>query len=119
MQALYNHAGELVAFQYQHMLIHPDSAAVLGLVLGNCVFGHQATILGKLFGKHVYNLAGEVLASRADAPMPLPPRFNTTGNILAAWQILVNIKDHSCPWVTTQNNWSRFSLGELLYGAVD
>ncbi|NCI45538.1 4-fold beta flower protein [Sediminibacterium soli] len=115
MQALYNHAGEVVAYQYQHMLVHPDNLKVLGLILGNCVFSNQANMLGKLFQQKVYNLSGEVLASKDEASLPLPQSFDTTGSIMEAWQILVKIRDHSCPWVTAKNNWSHSSLGELLY----
>src|ERR1700741_3261765 len=112
MQALYNHAGELIAYQYQNMLIHPDNWQVLGLVLGNCVFNQRAKVLGKLFQQKVYDLSGEVLASKADASLPLPPAFNATNCIMQAWKILVLIKDHSCPWVNTKNTWSSASLAE-------
>lgn len=30
MQALYNHAGDLIAYQYQNMIIRPDNLKVLG-----------------------------------------------------------------------------------------
>jgi hypothetical protein len=115
MQALFNHAGELIAYQHQNMLIHPDNMQVLGLVLGNCVFSNQAKVLGKLFQQKVYGLSGEVLASKADATLPLPLSFDITGSIRQAWQILVKIKDHSCPWVPAKESWSRFSLAEYLY----
>lgn len=115
MQALYNHAGELIAYQHQNMLFHPDDMQVLGLVLGNCVFGNQANILGKMFQQKVYSLSGEVLASKAEDSLPLPHHFNITGSILQAWQILVKIKEHNCPWVQTKDTWSRASLAEYLY----
>ncbi len=115
MQALYNHAGELIAYQYQNMLIHPDNWQVLGLVLGNCVFNQRAKVLGKLFQQKVYDLSGEVLASKADASLPLPTTFNVTNCLMQAWKILVLIKDHSCPWVNTKNTWSSASLAEAIY----
>lgn len=115
MQAFYNHAGELIAYQYQNMLIHPDNWQVLGLVLGNCVFNQRAKVLGKLFQQKVYDLSGEVLASKADASIPLPGSFSPTNCLLQAWKILVMIKDHSCPWVATKNKWSAASLAESLY----
>ena len=33
MQALHNHSGELIAYHYQNMLIHPEDLQVMGLVL--------------------------------------------------------------------------------------
>ena len=117
MQALYNHGGEVIAYQFQNMLIHPDNWQVLGLVLGNCVFDQNAKVLGKLFQQKVYNLAGEVLASKADESLPMPQDMNTTNCIRQAWKILVMIKDHSCPWVNAKTNWSAASLAEFIYTA--
>ena len=111
MQALYNHGGELIAYQFQNMLIHPDNWQVLG----NCVFDQNAKVLGKLFQQKVYNLSGEVLASKSDESLPVPKEINTTNCILQAWQILVMIKDHSCPWVNAKTNWSSASLAEFIY----
>ena len=115
MQAFYNHAGELIAYQYQNMLIHPDSFQVLGIVLGNCVFGNQAKMLGKLFQQKVYSLNGEVLASKSDASLPEPATLDAKGCVRQAWQIVVKIKDHVCPWVNARDAWSRASLAESLY----
>lgn len=115
MQALYNHGGELITYHYQNMLLHPDNFKVLGLVLGNCVFDAQAKIIGKLFQQKVYNLSGEVLASQSDVSMPLPSNFSTANCVVHAWRILVQIKDHDCPWVTVKEKWSQTSLAEYLY----
>jgi hypothetical protein len=115
MHALYNHAGEVIVYQYQNMLIHPENLQVLGPVLGNCVFDSNARVLGKLFDQKVYNLAGEVLASKADLSLPVPPALNPTFSVLEAWQILMRIKDHICPWVTAKAKWSASSLAESLY----
>jgi hypothetical protein len=115
MQALYNHGGELIAYHYQNMLLHPDHFEVLGLVLGNCVFDHQAKLLGKLFQKNVYNLEGEVLANQPDDSLALPLLFDNTKSVIQAWHILTKIKDHVCPWVKVKHTWSRTSLAEHLY----
>lgn len=115
MQALHNHSGELIAYQYLNMILHPDNMQVLGLVLGNCVFDQKAKVLGKLFQQKVYNMSGEVLASKSDASLPLPENMNVTGCIMDAWKILLMINDHSCPWVTTKNTWAQASLAESIY----
>jgi hypothetical protein len=115
MHALHNHSGELIAYQYLNMILHPDSMQVLGLVLGNCVFDQKAKVLGKLFQQKVYNVSGEVLASKSEASLPLPDHLDVTGCIMDAWKILLMIKDHSCPWVTTKNAWAPASLAEAIY----
>ncbi|MEO8171430.1 MAG: hypothetical protein ABI581_00050 [Sediminibacterium sp.] len=115
MQALRNHSGELIAYQYLNMILHPDNLQVLGLVLGNCVFDLKAKVLGKLFQEKVYNFSGEVLASRSNASLPLPVNMDTTHCIMDAWKILLMIKDHSCPWVTTKETWAPASLAEFIY----
>jgi hypothetical protein len=115
MQALYNHTGELIAYQYQHMLLHPGNLTVLGLVIGDCVFGSQARVLGKVFQRKVYNMSGEVLARREEKPLLLPEKFDIKSSITQAWRILMKIRDHACPWVDTKEKWSQASLDELLY----
>ena len=115
MQAIYNHAKELVAYQYQNVIIHPDNFSVLGLVLGNCVFDKDARVLGKLFHQKVHNLSGEVMAIKDETSLPLPVEFDQTDCIAQGWQILVSIKDHSCPWVAEKESWSETSLAEFLY----
>jgi len=115
MHALYNNGGELIAYQYLNILVHPDSMEVLGLVLGNCVFDLKAKVLGKLFQQKVYNLSGEILASKSGTCIPLPQNMNITSCIMGAWEILLMIKDHSCPWVTTKNKWAPASLAESVY----
>ncbi len=115
MQTLYNHSGELIAYHYQNMLIHPENMEVMGLVLGNCVYDRQAKVLGKLFQQQVHNIEGEIIAGQSDISSPLPQGFNITRCILQAWHILVKVKDHSGPWVKAGTNWARTSLAELLY----
>ncbi len=115
MHALYNHSGELIAYQYQNALVHPESMEVLGLVLGNCVFNQQAKVLGKLFQQKVYNLSGEILASKAGHSLPVPAELDTSGIISEAWKIVVLISDHSCAWVHAKTGWATSSLAELLY----
>lgn len=115
MHALYNHSGELIAYQYQNALVHPESMDVLGIVLGNCVFDQQARPLGKLFQQKVYNLSGEILASKDDKALPVPGEADTNGIIQAAWKIVVMVKDHSCAWVNAQTAWASASLAEALY----
>ncbi|MEO7530595.1 MAG: hypothetical protein ABIS69_04260 [Sediminibacterium sp.] len=115
MHALHNHAGEVIAYHYQNMLVHPDNMQVLGLVLGNCVFDQKAKVLGKLFQQKVYNLSGEVMARKSDTSLPVPADLDPNACILEAWGILVLVKDHLCPWVTPKNTWSQASLAESLY----
>lgn len=116
MHALYNHAGEVIAYQYLNVLIHPENLQVLGLVLGNCVFDHQAKVLGKLFQQNVYNLSGEVMARKSDESIPLPEGIDSTNCSAEAWNILLQVKDHACPWVAVKNAWANASLAESIYG---
>ena len=115
MQEIYNHSGELIAYQYQNMLLHPNKWDVLGLVLGNCVYNHQAVALGKFVQHNIYNFSGEVMARKSDASIPVPDQIDLTKSILQGWDILLGIKDYSSPWVETTPKWSNASLAESLY----
>ncbi len=115
MHSLYNRSGEVIAYLHQNAIIHPDSFEVLGVVLGNCVFGPQAKLLGKFFHDKVYAFSGELLAKKEQQPTSLPQRFNVSNCIKQAWQILTRIKEHVCPWVVEKEVWSNASLAEYLY----
>ena len=115
MQAIYNHSKELVAYQFKNVIIHPDDFSVLGLVLGNCLFDKEANVLGKLFHHKVLNLAGEVMAYKDESPFQMPANFDNLDCIQKGWQILIKIKNHSCPWIIEKKSWSKTTIAESLY----
>jgi len=115
MHSLYNRAGEVIAYLHQNAIIHPDTLEVHGVVLGNCVFGPHAKLLGKFCHDKLYNTSGEMLAKKEQVSMSLPLSFNYTNSIAQSWKILTRIKDHVCPWVPEKDVWSRASFAEYLY----
>jgi hypothetical protein len=115
MHSLFNRSGELVAYLHQNAIVHPDTFEVLGVVLGNCVFGSQAKVLGKIVHDKVYAVTGEMLAKADTLTLSLPQRFNVKKCISQSWQLLMRIKDHACPWINEKETWSKSSLAEFLY----
>ncbi len=115
MHSLYNRSGELIAYLHQNAIVHPDTFEVLGIVLGNCVFGRQAKMLGKFFHHKVYAVTGELLAREDEAVLSVPQSLNGKNCISQVWDIMIRIKDHLCPWVPEKETWSSASLAEFLY----
>lgn len=107
-----------MAYQHLNTIIHPDSFAVLGLVIGDCVYSHEAKVLGKFLHHKLCNTAGEVLAHKENSYLPVPEAVENNGLITQAWKILVRIKDHAYPWVTVKETWSRSSLADVLYNTT-
>ena len=115
MYPLYNRTGEIIAYLHYHAIIHPDSFEVLGVMLGNCVFGPQAKLLGKFFHDNVYSIKGELLARMEKTPSVLPQKLNVKKCVSESWQLMVRIKDHICPWIPEKKEWANASLAEHLY----
>jgi len=116
MYPIYNRTGEIIAYLHQNAIIHPDNFDVLGILLGNCVFGPQAKVLGKSFHDKVYSLKGELLARIEKTPAVLPQSLNVRKCIDESFQLMVRIKDHICPWIPERQDWASASLAEQLYG---
>ncbi len=114
MYPLYNRHGDLIAYLHQNAIIHPESFDVLGVMLGNCVFGPQAKVLGKIFHNKLYALTGELLARTEKTPMSIPQKLDVSACISQAWQIMTRINDHICPWIPEKEVWSKSSLNEHL-----
>lgn len=98
---------------FHNCLIVPSSSELLGLVLGNCVYGRKGVLKGKLINRHLYNIRGEKLAVETNA-ITCPPPSNIEQIRENMWQVLRIIKNHNPPWVELQERWSDSDIREFL-----
>jgi len=105
MYTILNQKGEPVAYIQNMMIMDLNQEQVHGILIGDCFFGKQNHIIGKIFNNTAYLVNGETVGTVVR---------NTTfknaalkkNHMQAAWDILSNIKDHTSPWIVEKNTWA-------------
>jgi hypothetical protein len=106
MNSIVNKDGETIAYLYQNAIIDVKKEKLLGVVLGNCIFGKSKSPVGKFFNDKFRKKNGKIVAqlgkkySRDNFPE------NDHHLILEAWKSLSQINDHICMWVDDKKDWA-------------
>lgn len=113
MTSIVDKNGNTIAYMYLTIIIDAEQKQVLGLVLGNCLFGHESAPVGKFFKDTFRKANGEILALLGKEVFPEKPAEEK--RILRdAWDLLSRVKDHTCMWVEEKNKWSNEDLKNYL-----
>jgi hypothetical protein len=112
MTPLTDQFGNTVAYLHKKMLIDPTCTTVLGLIVGNCVFGNRAEPVGKFFNNTLRDIQGRII-SKASSEFYTTP-VNEKELMAGTWRILMQIKNHVCTWIPEMNTWSDQNLTEVL-----
>ncbi|MEI6184297.1 MAG: 4-fold beta flower protein [Bacteroidota bacterium] len=111
MNCITDSERNVVAYLHNMMIIDLQQEKVLGLVLGNCVFGLKKEPIGKLFNNVFRHLNGEIIALLDEEKLnshPTKPIEKTF--IIAAWRILNNVQNHTCIWIEENKKWNKDGL---------
>jgi hypothetical protein len=113
MYKVLNQDNETVAYIQNMMILNKKREKVIGLVIGDCFFGNDNKVIGKIIDQKAYLVNGDIIGSietNKDKKEPEPKK----GLILEAWDILSNIKSHTSDWITISKKWSKKSFIEVL-----
>ncbi|MFZ4103285.1 MAG: hypothetical protein ACOYKI_01015 [Sediminibacterium sp.] len=113
MYKVLNQDNETVAYIQNMMILNKKREKVIGLVIGDCFFGNDDKVIGKIIDHKVYLVNGDIIGKieiNKDKKEPEPKK----GLILEAWEILSNIKSHTTDWITISKKWSKKSFIEVL-----
>lgn len=113
MYKIINQEKETVAYIQNMMILNKKREKVVGLLIGDCFFGNDNKVIGKIIDQTAYLLNGEIIGKiemDKDKKDPAPKK----GLMLEAWDILSNIKSHTSDWITISKKWSKKSLQEVL-----
>jgi hypothetical protein len=113
MYKIINQEKETVAYIQNMMILNKKREKVIGLLIGDCFFGNDNKVIGKIIDQTAYLLNGEIIGKiemDKDKKDPAPKK----GLMLEAWDILSNIKSHTSDWITISKKWSKKSLQEVL-----
>ena len=113
MYKVLNQDNETVAYIQNMMILNKKREKVIGLVIGDCFFGNDDKVIGKIIDHKVYLVNGDIIGTieiNKDKKESEPKK----GLILEAWEILSNIKSHTTDWITISKKWSKKSFIEVL-----
>jgi hypothetical protein len=102
-----------VALLENMMILDYSSKSVIGIIIGDCFFGKQNHVIGKIFKEHAYLVSGDIIGKvvRNENYVSTAP---TKEQVTAAWDILSGITKHTSDWITEKNTWATISFQESL-----
>ena len=103
--------GDIIGYLYNMMILNKEMDAVIGLVMGNCVFGKDKEPVGKLFNDFFWHLNGEKLGKLDKEMLDSKPKSPIEkAFIFNAWKILNNVQNHTCIWIEEKKKWHKKGL---------
>jgi len=118
MTSIVDKSGKTIAYLYQNMILDTTQQVVIGLLLGNCVFGKQRSPVGKFFNDTFRKKNGKIIAKLGDE-VSLKKSPKDAHLSLQAWQILSKVNDHVCMWIEEKKSWTKQDFMEYLNAEKD
>jgi hypothetical protein len=113
MYLIQNQNKETVAYIQNMMILDASQEHVIGILIGDCFFGKNKKVVGKIFNKTAYLLNGEIVGK-----IELDKHFKNTAIkkslMNQAWDILMNISEHTGAWIEETKKWSKADLAKSL-----
>ena len=100
----------LLAWLHNNIILSIDGNTVIGVVLGNCVFSRNKKLIGKLIHEKIFLLNGRIIG--AINSNLVFHEFDQSQILKDAWEILSQIKEHSCQWIEETKKWDSSKFNE-------
>lgn len=113
MYIIVDQEGKKIAHINNMIILDADREKVLGILIGDCFFGKSPKVIGKIFNSTAYLVNGEIVG-KVERNKELKSSSIKKAQLLEAWDILSNIKEHTCDWIKETKKWSKKSLREHL-----
>ena len=110
MYPIQGETQNLIAWLHSNIIISVDEETVLAVILGNCVFSRNKSLIGKLIHNKIYLSNGKIIGSVSQEL--LHHQFNEEKILREAWAILSQIKEHNCQWIEDSNKWDKSDFNE-------
>ncbi len=113
MYVIRNKQEEVVAVIQNNILFSPSDQQVLGIIIGDCIYGKSHKMVGKIFNSTLYLLNGQI-AGKVEVNQAFKVKIIKKEHMVDAWSILGGVKEHTSQWITEKKTWSSKSLQEHL-----
>jgi hypothetical protein len=100
----------LLAWLHNNIILTIDGKTVIGVILGNCIFSRNKKLIGKMIHEKFYLLNGRIFG--AINPNLKFHEFDESKILKEAWDILSQIKEHSCQWIEETKKWDTAKFDE-------
>ncbi len=104
---------ETLAYIQNMMILDTTQEHVIGILIGDCFFGKNNKVVGKIFNKTAYLLNGEMVGK-----VELDKKYKNTAikkSLMSqAWEILMHVTEHTGAWIVETKKWSKTGLAKNL-----
>ncbi len=109
MYIILNQEGEKIAHINNMIILDGSNEKVLGILIGDCFFGKSTKVVGKIFNSTAYLVNGEIVG-KVERNKEQKASSIKKAQLLEAWDLLSNVKEHTCEWIKESKRWSKKSL---------
>lgn len=113
MYIILNLEGKKIAHINNMIILDAAQENVLGILIGDCFFGKSPKVVGKIFNSTAYLINGEIVG-KIERNKEQKINSIKKAQLIEAWDILSNIKEHTCEWIKETKKWSKKTLEEHL-----
>lgn len=113
MYLIQNQNKETVAYIENMMILDHQHEHVLGILIGDCFFGRNKKVVGKIFNQTAYLLNGE-LVGKIELNKEYKSSSIKKSLMLEAWDILMSISEHTAAWIEVTKKWSKIPFAKHL-----
>jgi hypothetical protein len=109
MYIVKNQQGDVVVVVRNNIVFSEIDNIVVGILIGDCLYGKSKSMVGKIFNSTVYLLNGEI-AGKVEVNNAHKVKTIKKEHMVEAWSILSGVKEHTSTWITEKNKWTSKSL---------
>lgn len=113
---IYDYKNTEVAYLFNQLIISVADNKLMGIILGHCVYGLHAKLIGTYFKEKIIDTKGETIAALKTVSMPDKLAFNKEAFITECWGMIRKIKEHFSPFVEEKLVWSKNNFSDILLG---
>jgi hypothetical protein len=104
---------DVLALVGNNIVFTPDDNRVIGILIGDCLYGKSRVMVGKIFNATVYLINGEILG-RLEVNSQYKVKTISKDHLVDAWAMLAGVKEHTTKWIVEKDSWSKAGLIESL-----
>jgi hypothetical protein len=106
MYLIQDQKKETIAYIENMMILDTNHEHVIGILIGDCFFGRNKKVVGKIINQIVYLLNGEI-AGKVELNQEYKNTSIKKSLMVEAWDFLMNINEHTGAWIEITKKWSK------------
>lgn len=100
---------EVIAIVDNNIVFTVNDNQVIGILIGDCLYGKSKVMVGKIFNSTVYLINGEIIG-KVEVSSQHKIKTIRKDHLTEAWSILTGVKEHTTKWIEEKKTWSKVEL---------